>query len=190
MLMVAVLFARRDSVYKTLPDVDVWDEDRDARKWPGGCPVVAHPPCRLWGEMYKLATKAPAEEKLLALEAIQYVRKNGGIVEHPKKSRLWKAISAPMPWLGTDRFGGWTVDTDQYRFGHRAHKCTRLYIVGCKPNALPPIPFRIGRAPNVITQRLRKGHPRFRSRVTDAEREQTPIAFALWLVEVAKRCQK
>lgn len=43
---VAVLFARQDSHYKSIAGVDVWDIDRDARKWPGGMPVVAHPPCR------------------------------------------------------------------------------------------------------------------------------------------------
>lgn len=45
---VAVLFARADSIYKGLPGVDVYDADRDARTFPGGCPVVAHPPCRAW----------------------------------------------------------------------------------------------------------------------------------------------
>ena len=38
MKTVAVLFARADSVYKTLPGVDVWDEARDARQWPGSGP--------------------------------------------------------------------------------------------------------------------------------------------------------
>lgn len=37
--MIAVLFARADSVYKSLPDCDVWDADRNALLWPGGCPV-------------------------------------------------------------------------------------------------------------------------------------------------------
>ena len=46
MTQVAVLFARADSIYKTLPGCDVYDIKRDARTWPGGCPVVAHPPCR------------------------------------------------------------------------------------------------------------------------------------------------
>ena len=48
-MTVAILFARSDSYYKTLPECDVWDIERDARKWPGGAPVVAHPPCRAWG---------------------------------------------------------------------------------------------------------------------------------------------
>ena len=40
-MTVAVLFARADSVYKTMPGVDVWDEARDARQWPGSGPAVA-----------------------------------------------------------------------------------------------------------------------------------------------------
>jgi hypothetical protein len=50
-MTVAVLFARSDSHYKALPGVDVWDSERDARKWLGGSPVVAHPPCRAWGAL-------------------------------------------------------------------------------------------------------------------------------------------
>lgn len=46
---VAVLFARSDSVYKSIPGCDVWDINRDARNWKGGAPIVAHPPCRAWG---------------------------------------------------------------------------------------------------------------------------------------------
>lgn len=49
-MTVAVLFARTDSVYRSLPDVEVYDIERDARTFAGGMPVVAHPPCRaaLW----------------------------------------------------------------------------------------------------------------------------------------------
>jgi hypothetical protein len=49
MRQVAILFARKDSIYKTMPGCDVWDIDRDARNWPGGAPIVGHPPCRAWG---------------------------------------------------------------------------------------------------------------------------------------------
>lgn len=71
MITVAALFVRADSVYKTMPGVDAWDEARDARGWPGGCAVVAHPPCRLWGKLRpqrgvprdhrKIVTKAERE---------------------------------------------------------------------------------------------------------------------------------
>ncbi len=30
--MIAVLFARKDSIYKSLPECDVWDAERDARR--------------------------------------------------------------------------------------------------------------------------------------------------------------
>jgi hypothetical protein len=51
---VAVLFARADSVYKTMPGTDVYDAERDARTWPGGAPVVAHPPCKRWSSLNNL----------------------------------------------------------------------------------------------------------------------------------------
>jgi len=74
---VAVLFARADSVYKTLPLADVWDIERDARKWPGGCPVVAHPPCRAWGRLRKFAHPRKGERQL-AVWAVRQVRTWGG----------------------------------------------------------------------------------------------------------------
>lgn len=35
-MTVAVLFARRDSIYKSMAGCDVFDIDRDARSWKGG----------------------------------------------------------------------------------------------------------------------------------------------------------
>jgi len=74
---VAVLFARADSIYKTLPGCDVYDIERDARTWPGGCPVVAHPPCRAWASLRNHA-KPREGEKDLAHFAVAMVRKWGG----------------------------------------------------------------------------------------------------------------
>lgn len=83
---VAVLFARHDSVYKRIESVDVWDIQRDARKWPGGMPCIAHPPCRAWGRLRHFANPR-ADEKALALFAVGCVRRWGGVLEHPASSR-------------------------------------------------------------------------------------------------------
>ncbi len=37
--MISALFVQRNGVYFGLPDVDAWDEDRDARKYEGTHPV-------------------------------------------------------------------------------------------------------------------------------------------------------
>ena len=73
MQTVAVLFARSDSIYKALPGCDVYDIERDARRWPGGAPVVAHPPCRAWGRLRAFA-KPRHDEKDLARWAVAQVR--------------------------------------------------------------------------------------------------------------------
>src|ERR1700729_2594615 len=107
MKTVAVLFARKDSIYKTFPECDVWDLERDAIKWPGGCPVIAHPPCRLFGCLKHMST-APIEEKQLAYWSVKMVQKWGGVLEHPIRSQLWKDCSLPKPGE-TDKFGGFTI---------------------------------------------------------------------------------
>lgn len=71
--VVTVLFARTDSNYKKLPGVDVWDKERNALNWPGGTPVIAHPPCRAWGRLRQFA-KPEEGEKEYALWAVKQVR--------------------------------------------------------------------------------------------------------------------
>ena len=43
-MTVAALYVEKGGVYYGLPDVDPWDEERDARLYAGPWPVVAHPP--------------------------------------------------------------------------------------------------------------------------------------------------
>ena len=137
---VAVLFARADSTYKTLPGTDVWDIERNARLWPGGAPVVAHPPCRAWGRLRQFA-KPRKGERQLAIWSVRQVRRFGGVLEHPVGSLLWKKAGLPPPGQ-VDRYGGWTLPIHQNWWGHRAEKATLLYIVGCAPGDTPP--FRSG----------------------------------------------
>ena len=182
---VAVLFARADSVYKTIAGADVWDAERDARNWQGGTPLVAHPPCRAWGRLRQFA-KPREDEKMLAVLAVLAVRREGGVLEHPAESSLWVEQMLPRPGRAPDEFGGWTMEFDQFHFGHRAEKRTWLYIVGCHPDDLPPIPHREGSPTHCV--RPTKSYPRLPS-ITKAEREHTPPALAEWLVAVARKCK-
>lgn len=183
MRTVAVLFARADSVYKTLAGCDVWDIERDARNWPGGTPVVAHPPCRSWGRLRQFAKPRP-DEKALGPWAVEQVRRFGGVLEHPAESTLFAHCGMPRPGQFPDDFGGWTMEVQQFHWGHRAEKATWLYVVGADPDEIPAVPHREGRPTHCV--RPTKSYPRLPS-ITKAEREHTPPALAQWLVELARR---
>lgn len=183
MTPIAALFVRADSIYKTMPGVDAWDEKRDARKWPGRRPAIAHPPCRGWGRLRQFSHASEAERQL-AVSAAQWVRWFGGVLEHPAESTLWAHCGLPRPGQSPDAFGGWTIEVRQCHFGHRAEKLTWLYVVGISPDELPEMP-----APRAHTHCIRptKSYPRLPS-VTKREREASPPAFAAWLVDLARRC--
>lgn len=184
---VAVLYARADSNYKQIDGCDVWDAARDARSWPGGAPVVAHPPCRAWGRLRAFA-KPRADEKALALHAVDCVRTWGGVLEHPAGSSLWAAAGLPLPMHGLDAFGGYTVAVSQFWWGHKAEKRTWLYVVGVPFCDLPALPFVLGHPQYIIGSSMRrKGQPGWMPGTTKAEREHTPPAMAAWLVDAARR---
>lgn len=192
--LVSVLFARADSNYKAIPCVDVWDAQRDALQWPGGTPVVAHPPCRAWGQLSHMA-KPRANEKELAIYAVDQVRQWGGVLEHPKQSKLWPAKKLPLP-NEVDEYGGWTLPIFQCNFGHTAEKPTYLYIVGISPKSMPPIPLSPGVEACIIGShgrradgsRLQPGDYGYRKSCFRPDREHTPPLLAKWLVEIARRC--
>lgn len=171
---VAVLFARADSIYKRLPGCDVFDLERDARSFCGGAPVVAHPPCRAWGQLRHFAKPVPGEREL-ALFAVDRVRRFGGVLEHPVASQLWPECSLPSPGA-RDSFGGFTFPIDQDWFGHVAQKRTRLYVCGCEPCDLPAFPLVL------------EDPSRFVEDLSRAGRERTPVVLARWLLAIARLC--
>lgn len=181
--MVAVLFAREDSVYKTLPGIDIYDVVRDARTWAGGCPVVAHPPCRAWGLLRQFA-KPRHDEKALAILAVSHVRQFGGVLEHPARSSLWNECGLPKPGEFRDEFGGYTLEIEQFNFGHKAEKRTWLYIVGA--SSIPAVPVREGKPSHVVRPQKNGTGAKI---LTKPEREHTPLALAQWLVDLASRCK-
>ena len=193
--LVAALYVRRDSIYKDM-GVDCWDFERDARDWPGGMPCIAHPPCRAWGVLSHMASPRPGEHHCARI-AVWQIRENGGVLEHPKGSKLWKDQSLPEPGE-RDRWGGWTMIVPQRWWGHPMMKETRLYILGCEPRDVPEVPYTMEPATHAmggkwlpdIKKRLgRDGVIREDARAGKV-REGTPPAFAAWLVELARKCHR
>lgn len=185
---IAVLFARSDSIYKSLPGCDVYDIERDALTWPGGSPVVAHPPCRAWGSFAWRARPREGEREC-APWAVEQIRLHGGVLEHPAASKLWPEHGLPEPGR-RDAWGGWTLPVNQHWWGHRASKRTRLYIVGCEPHRIPDMPMVLGEPAHVIGDSGRASMGTKRPEISKAEREATPPDFAAWLVDLARRCAR
>lgn len=141
--LVAALFVQADGCYSELPHVDPWPEVRDARKYTGTLPVVAHPPCKLWG---KLATvnyarwggehNRPGNDAGCFQSALDAVNNWGGVLEHPAMSKAFTAHGltkpAGMGWQASI-FGGWVCEVWQSAYGHRANKATWLYYNGKNP---------------------------------------------------------
>lgn len=175
--MIAALYVdAKHGPYPAL-GVDCWGLDRDATRYGGPGPVIAHPPCGPWGRYHQKSHEDPG----LAVTAVSQVRRFGGVLEHPKDSKLWAACGMPPPGHFPDEWGGWTILVRQIDWGHRAEKPTWLYLVGCRvppmppkqPSPPPPPPFRSGRQPRGVLEVLSK-----------KQRRLTPPAFAAWLVDL------
>lgn len=135
--MIAALYVETGGCYSDLVGVDAWDIDRDARRYDGPHPVVAHPPCQRWGRFW---SGNPTQQPRLKLgddagcfeAALASVRKFGGVLEHPEASHAWSFFGLNKPpktgrWIAADFEGGWTCCVEQGHYGHLARKATWLY---------------------------------------------------------------
>lgn len=61
-MKVAALCVHKRSIYKSIPNVEAYDERRNAFTFHGGCPIVAHPPCRAWSLRLRHQAKYIEEE--------------------------------------------------------------------------------------------------------------------------------
>lgn len=137
---VAALYVETGGCYFGLPDVDPWDEARDARSYAGPHPIVAHPPCQRWGRFWHGSTRKPHQYKLgddagCFAAALASVRRWGGVLEHPADSRAWSHFDLNPPvrgggWNAADMLGGWTCYVEQGHYGHESRKPTWLYAYG------------------------------------------------------------
>lgn len=134
---IAALYVEPEGAYINVAGVDPWDEARDARKYAGPYPVVAHPPCQRWGRFWG---GNPMQQPRLKLgddagcfsAALASVRKFGGVLEHPEASHAWAVHGLNKPpksggWIVADFFGGWTCCVEQGHYGHLSRKATWLY---------------------------------------------------------------
>ena len=143
--MIAALFVETDGCYFGLPDVDHWDEARDALTYDGRYPVVAHPPCQRWGRFWHGSTAKPHQFKLgddggCFYAALVAVHNFGGVIEHPADSHAWAFFGIPKPprnggWIPAhqphwSKHLAWTCCVYQGHYGHLAGKPTWLLAVG------------------------------------------------------------
>lgn len=148
--MIAALFVETGGAYFGLPGVDPWDEPRDARKYAGPHPVVAHPPCQRWGRFWHGSTRKPHQFKLgddggCFESALLAVLDFGGVLEHPAHSKAWDAFGLRKPkagagWqrsdMGHPMRGYWVCHVEQGHYGHMSRKPTWLLANGPRPPEL------------------------------------------------------
>lgn len=138
-MTVAALFVDPKGVYAGLPDVDAWDEARDARLYAGPWPVVAHPPCARWSRLAGFCEAryglARGEDGGCFESALASVRRFGGVLEHPAYSAAWAKFGLPRPthhsgWTSSLLDGGASCYIEQGRYGLPVKKATWLYAYG------------------------------------------------------------
>lgn len=199
--MVAAIYVMRDGVYYGLPDVDPWDEERDARLYAGPWPVVAHPPCARWGRYWSGGPSArvrrlKGDDGGCFAAALAAVRRWGGVLEHPEASHAWRVFDLAAPprgggWIPADRHGGWTCCVEQGHYGHPARKATWLYSVGTELPSLEwgasPKGMRLEPGFHSSSQRLLATDTQRRiRRLSTVERLSTPPPFRDLLLDMAR----
>lgn len=183
MIDVAALYIDPEGPYPAL-GVDCYDETRDAKTYAGPHPVIAHPPCGPWGRLRFLCH---LQDPSCGPHGVEMVQRYGGVLEHPSESTLFRHCHLPWPGELPDQYGGRTYLVRQVAWGHKCAKPTWLYVVGIDP-ALVRAGIRTG---GIATHRITSGPggPQLPS-ATKKVRRQTPIAFAMWLIELAKAARK
>lgn len=196
MTIVAALFVQSDGVYIGVPNIDAWPEERDARKYRGPHPVIAHPPCQLWGAMAVInyarwggEHNRPGNDQGCFVSALHSVLRYGGVLEHPAKSRGFRTYGLMTPkGLGWQRAGlhEWVCEVWQSAYGHKANKATWLYYHGTNP----PFDLRWNRPKGThqIGFYDQRGKMANKPTLSKSEANATPVEFRDELIKLASRC--
>ena len=203
--VIAALYVATDGCYYGLPDVDPWDVTRDARRYSGPHPVVAHPPCQRWGRMATGGPSAPGKHRVgddsgCFASALAAVRRWGGVLEHPCDSKAWPHHGLAKPkrhagWQRADDLGGWTCYVEQGHYGHMSRKPTWLLVHGIARDDLPELDWSRGEQRLHPTALARYGYEKARRIGMTAMvggkdktkiRNETPHAFRDVLLGIAR----
>lgn len=189
--MIAALFVERDGAYYGLEGVDPWDIERDARKYAGPWPVVAHPPCDRWHLLSAVNNKRWGyvinDDGGCFASALESVRKWGGVLEHPAETRAFRFHGIPEPARGSWQRtldGDWTTEVNQAAYGHRARKRTWLLYSGETPP--PSLNWRDVHGTHRVGIGWKEDSERPLPHMTKSEALATPPAFRDLLISMAR----
>lgn len=193
--MIAAIFVETNGCYFGLQHVDPWDIVRDARKYCGPHPVVAHPPCERWGRFSE--GSMTKKEKLTGDDggcfesALASLRMWGGVLEHPAHSKAWAAFGISKPYkVGWREVGHsmWTCEVEQGHYGHPARKKTWLLAVGPKPPELIWGPAEQRLPAKRLAERGYESARRcgIVANMSTRQRQRTPHAFRDLLISIAE----
>ena len=185
---VAALYVEKGGCYFGLENVEPWDKRRDARKYDGPWPVVAHPPCNTWCRLaplnQSLGVYRVGDDGGAFAHALACVKRLGGVLEHPAYTYAWKRHNLPKPhkggWFKSFFDEGWVCEVEQGHYGHAASKATWLYAVGCE---LPSMPWGLSDKEGKISSFRLSDE---RKRVRGSKASATPLAFRDTLIEMAR----
>ncbi len=205
MITVAALYVDPRGPYPSMPGVECWDEQRDARNYAGPHPVVAHPPCGRWCRLAKFVESRHGyrvgDDAGCFASALSAVRRWGGVLEHPAWSLAWGAHNLLEPRHGRSRLparawartfdGEWVCELAQSAYDHECSKLTWLLLSGATPPA--GTNWSRPRGKRVIGPMTRRADGsvfrRNADRINDDRAIHSPPAFAEFLVELARRCR-
>jgi len=182
--MIAALFVEPNGSYYGLDGVDPWDIHRDARQYSGPHPVIAHPPCQLWGRFCHVNYKRwggehnkPGNDNGCFKSALESVRKYGGVLEHPAFTDAWKAFDLPRPEKGKwIKFGDdWVCEVWQSAYGHMANK--RTWLLYCGNNSPAEMRWERPIGTHQIGFHDQRGKERNKPTISGKSASATPIEF-------------
>ena len=188
---ITALYVQEEGCYSGLDYVDCWPESRDARRYRGPYPVVAHPPCQRWGKMARINYKRwggehnkPGNDGGCFESALAMVNRYHGVLEHPAQSYAWAEYGIVKPvigkWIQSGK--GYVCEVFQSVYGHRARKATWLYYVG----TAPPFDLIWDRTPGThqIGFQDKRGKARNKPTLSKREANATPTPFRDVLIKL------